>query len=159
MRVNGSQGVKPIECINPPKNKWAVRWDIQPSDESGCDYEEQIFDHKPTLGEIKDLILGWSNKKTETKIIEGFAWNGIPVWLSIENQVNIQAAYNLAVQSEGKNLPTMKLGTSDEPVYHTFQSMEEFADFYTKSLAHVQNVRAEGWKEKDSFDFDSYENS
>ena len=28
-RVNGAQGVKLLECTNPVKGKWRVRWDVQ----------------------------------------------------------------------------------------------------------------------------------
>lgn len=158
MRVNGSLGVKPIECINPPKNRWAVRWDIQPDEDNNCHYEERIFGYRPTLAEIKELILDWYNKKIETQIIGGFVWNGMLVWLSIENQVNIHAAYELAVQP-GAMLPTLKLGTTEAPVYHTFQSLEELKDFYFGCLTHIQIVRAEGWRDKDALDFAPYENS
>lgn len=157
MRVKGSQGVKPIECINPPKDRWAVRWDIQSDEENGCSYEEQIFDHKPSIEDIKELILGWCNRKIETQIIEEFVWNGMLVWLSIENQMNIHSAYQLAAQSNGATLPTLKLGTTEEPVYHTFQSIEELRDFYFGCLGHIQDARAEGWAAKDSLDFEPYE--
>ena len=30
-RVEGSSGVSLFECVNPVKNKWRVRWDVQPS--------------------------------------------------------------------------------------------------------------------------------
>ena len=32
MRIQGSAGVAPIECVNPRKDKWRVRWDIEEQD-------------------------------------------------------------------------------------------------------------------------------
>lgn len=32
-RVEGSAGVSLLECVNPVKNKWRVRWDVQPSEQ------------------------------------------------------------------------------------------------------------------------------
>ena len=28
-RIQGSVGVKPIECVHLVKNKWRIRWDVQ----------------------------------------------------------------------------------------------------------------------------------
>jgi hypothetical protein len=52
MRVYGDIGQKPIECINPPKDRWAVRWDFR-DEENGVSYEEKVFDHEPTPEEIE----------------------------------------------------------------------------------------------------------
>lgn len=80
------------------------------------------------------------------------------MWLSTENQLNYKAAYDLAVQTEGKTLPvTFKFGTEDEPSYHTFDTLEELADFYLKATEYVQNTLAEGWKKKDAFDLSLYQ--
>lgn len=36
IRVQGNNNVKLIECVNPMRNKWRIRWDIQIStNESG----------------------------------------------------------------------------------------------------------------------------
>ena len=31
-KVEGNIGVRLLECINPIKNKWRVRWDVQPGE-------------------------------------------------------------------------------------------------------------------------------
>ena len=80
------------------------------------------------------------------------------MWLSQENQYNYKAAYDLAVQTEGKTLPvTFKFGTDEEPVYRTFETLEEIADFYTKTVAFIQGVLADGWKKKDAIDLSLYD--
>mgnify|MGYP000044714030 FL=1 len=48
MRIQGSAGVAPIECVNPRKDKWRVRWDIEEQDGMAT-YEEAEFDRRPTL--------------------------------------------------------------------------------------------------------------
>jgi hypothetical protein len=53
MRVHGSIGIKPLECINPPKNRWAARWDFLDEENGSVSYEEEIFDHEPTDEEIE----------------------------------------------------------------------------------------------------------
>ena len=81
----------------------------------------------------------------------------MPVWLSTENQFNYKAAYDLAVQTKGKSLPiTFKFGSSSNPQYYTFNSLEELTDFYTKVINHVNECLKEGWKKKDSINWEDY---
>ena len=91
-------------------------------------------------------------------ILNGFVWNEKTVYLSSENQFNFKAAYDLAVQTSSQSLPiTFKLGESNGvPVYHTFEQMSEFTDFYTKAVAFINQTLAEGWAKKDSFDWSLY---
>ena len=156
MRIQGSAGVAPIECVNPRKDKWRVRWDIEEQDGMAT-YEEAEFDRRPTLDEIKAAVLASYNTRIDEAIRSGFRWEETPVWLSAENQFNYKAAYDLAVLSGGKTLPvTFKFGTSDEPCYHTFTDIDELTDFYTKAMRHIQDTLADGWKSKDNFNLELY---
>ena len=113
-RAQGSLEVKLLECVNPIKNKWRVRWDVQEHDDGTADYMEAELTHKPTDEEIKDLVRKWYNQQTDAAILSGFSYEGAPVWLSQENQYNYKAAYDLAVQTDGKTLPvTFKFGTDE----------------------------------------------
>jgi hypothetical protein len=85
-------------------------------------------------------------------------WNDMPVWLSIENQFNYKAAYDMAVMSQGKSLPTVfKFGTTYNPVYYSFESLEDISDFYISAMSYINTCLAEGWKKKDSIDWSVYE--
>ena len=82
----------------------------------------------------------------------------MPIWLSSENQFNYKAAFDLAVQTQGMNLPsTFKFGTTDEPIYYTFETIEDLQDFYTSAVKYINDTLAEGWKQKDSIDWKAYE--
>ena len=125
--------------------------------ESGYNWRKD-YDHIPTIAEVKADIEALINGEIEKKILSGFEWRGIKVWLSLENQMNFKAAYDLAVQTDGERLPKkMKLGEDEDgrPVYHTFEDLAEFTDFYTKAIAYVSDCLNEGWEEKDSIDYDS----
>ena len=77
---------------------------------------------------------------------------------SSENQFNYKAAYDLAVQTGGQNLPvTFKLGADDEPYYRTFETVSDLQDFYVKAMKHIQDALSEGWKKKDALDLALYE--
>ena len=156
-RIEGTAGVKLIECTHPAKNRWRIRWDVQEREDGSASYMEKEFSHKPTDDEIKQTIIGWINAQTDEAILSGFVWNDTPVWLSSENQFNYKAAYDLAVQTAGATLPVkFKFGTDDVPCYHTFQTVEELSDFYIQSIQYVQNLLDECWNKKDAFSLDSY---
>lgn len=124
--------------------------------ESGYNWRKD-YDHIPTIAEVKADIEALINAHTDATILTGFSWNGKPVYLSSENQFNFKAAYDLAVQTSGATLPVkFKLGEdeSGNAVYHTFEDLAEFTDFYTKSIAYVSDCLNEGWEEKDSIDYE-----
>lgn len=106
------------------------------------------------------MVLSWHNAEISAKILSGFVWNDIPVWLSAENQSNFKAIYDLAFQTSGATLPvTFKLGEDIEgyPIYFTFEDMGTFTDFYTKSVKHVQDTLVSGRALKDAFNQGEYE--
>ena len=42
-------------------------------------------------------------------------------------------------------------------VYHTFEDMEDFSDFYVSAVAYINQCLNEGWEEKDSLNMSHYE--
>lgn len=125
--------------------------------EIGYNFRE-VFFYKPTIEEIKNIIIKQVNKNIDEKILTGLVWKGMPIWLSSENQFNYKAAYDLAIQTNGATLPvTFKFGTDSTPIYYTFETLEEFQEFYTTSLAFVQQTLLDGWNEKDSIDWSLFE--
>lgn len=156
-RVDGNPNISLIECTNPVKGLWRIRWDVQ-TNEDATSYMEEEFDHKPTPEEVKSIVLPYYNREIESSILSGMEYEGVMVWLSTDNQFNYKAAYDLAVQTEGQSLPvTFKFGTDDEPKYREFTTLEELSDFYRKSISYVLTTLQEGWKKKDGFDVTLYE--
>lgn len=146
----------PVECINPVRNTWMITWHHEEDAEGANTFLSETFEHKPSLAEIKEVVLAWYNAKIDEKILSGFVWKDIPVWLSMENQFNYKAAYDLAVQTEGKLLPTFKFGTTENPIYHKFESLEDLQDFYLEAMTYVNNTLYESWKEKDAINWEEY---
>lgn len=145
-----------VECINPKLDRWIVLWDEQEKD-GIVSYQSEILTSKPTIDEIKDIILNWYNVKIDNKILSGFTWSGFPVWLSMENQFNYKVAYDLAIQTDGRELPTFKFGTRDSSIYYSFKSLDELKDFYTSVVTYISDILAIGWREKDNIDWEAYE--
>ena len=153
----GGNNVALIECINHKIGKYRIRWDFQPYEEGVSFMEEDIL-HKPTLQEVKDIVLGGINKQTDEAILGGFKWKDMQVWLSSENQFNYKAAYDLAFQTNGATLPTVfKFGDTENPVYYKFDTIDDLHDFYIKAMTYVNEQLAIGWHKKDSIDWSVYE--
>lgn len=137
------------------RNKWELFYGFvkdNPGDETGYNWRQK-FRYKPSVEEIRTIIKETINKETDRRILEGFVWKDMPVWLSSENQFNYKAAYDLAVQTGGATLPVrFKFGTDEAPVYYTFESIEDFSNFYTLAMVHINTVLNEGWAEKDLAD-------
>lgn len=161
-RGYGTMGVALVERYSPHKNNWRVRCDIRPDerdygegvDSSAVTFMYEDYNHKPTIDEIKAVVLAWHNEQIDEQIVSGFKWRGYDVWLSTENQFNYKAAYDLAVQTNGASLPvTFKFGSTFEPLYYTFESLADISDFYVSAMSYINSTLAEGWREKDAIDW------
>ena len=156
-RVEGTSGIRLIECVSPARNRWRIRWDVQEREDGSASYMEESFVVRPHMDTIKSVITDWYNEQIDREILSGFLYEGMPVWLSSENQFNYKAAYDLAVQTGGATLPvTFKYGTDEVPQYREFVTLEELTDFYTKAMKHVQDTLSDGWRKKDAFDPEKY---
>lgn len=83
------------------RSKWILFfgfWKDDEKSESGWEYRH-TFHRKPTLSEVKEIVVSAINKTTEEKIITGFVWNKKQIYLSTENQLNFSAI------ERSKNIP------------------------------------------------------
>jgi len=157
-KIHGGGDLPLIECVDVRRGTWAVRCDKQDDGENGYSYAEVFVSHKPSLSEIKEIVIGYYNEQIDRRIVEGFSWNGKSVWLSTENQFNYKAAADLAVQTGGQTLPvTFKFGSGETADYYEFTTVDELMDFYAHAMAYVSRVLAEGWQEKDGIDWSAYQ--
>lgn len=150
------ENYKPFEKIG--KDVYMVRWDYTEVEESdSAIWMEEMVYSAPEEAWLRNLFNKYYNEQTEQKIRSGYMFGEIPVWLSEENQHNYKAAYDIAVQKSGSNLPiTFKLGTDEQPVYQTFDTVRQLESFYLPAVAYVQQCLEEGWKKKDSIDYSLY---
>ncbi len=154
-----SSGTEPqyLRIANRRDGRYAVAFDIRQEEDGGFSFIEAFFSHLPTKDDIRAVINAYYNEETDKAIVSGFVYEGVPVWLSSENQFNFKAAFDLAVQTEGKSLPVkFKFGTDSDPVYQTFTSVSQLQDFYTKAIAYIQKCIEDGWAKKDSVDYSKY---
>lgn len=163
---NKKKYFKPYNKVN--DKHVTIMWDYKPIFKANAKgeeietplatWQEHTFDHIPTLSEIKNVIIDFYNIEIDKKIVSGLTWNDMQIWLSTENQFNYKAAYDLAVQTNGLNLPvTFKFGTNETPIYYEFSTIEELSNFYITSLTYVQNMLKEGWIKKDTINWEIYQ--
>lgn len=170
IRTNGlKEKYKPLEVVSKVDNIYIVRWDYVEIKEFDTETEsytetnmavwaEEILYHKPTEDEMRHMVNNYYNSITSDKILRGFYWNDMLVWLSEENQRNYKAAYDLAIQTGGANLPVeFKFGTDDLPVYQVFHTIEELQKFYMPMQEHIRQCLEDGWRMKDLVDYSLYE--
>ncbi len=157
---------KPYKKIN---NEYVtIMWDCKPITKVNAmgveietplaTWQEHTFDHIPTLSEIKNVIIDYYNKIIDNEILSGMIWNNKKIWLSSENQFNYKVAYDLALQTNGANLPIIfKFGDNETTTYHEFTDLNELTQFYMASVMHIQNTLQNGWILKDSIDWTIYQ--
>ena len=103
-----------------------------------------------TIQTVKDAVIGDINARVKEQIISGFVYDGSPVWLSEENQMNFTQAI----------VPvTLKIGEQKDgtPVYRAFENKTSLKSFCEACIQWKQQCLADGWREKDSIDWQQYE--
>lgn len=139
---------KLIKLIDPFRDHWIIYYDD----------ESHEFDHKPTMDEIKEVVINYYNEICDDEILKNYEFKGIPVWLSEENKFNYTMEYILNKINDGKFLPTVfKLGTDDNPEYYPFNNMAELEEFTLGALTHIRSTLTKYWNIKTKIDFSQYE--
>ena len=67
-RVEGYSDFRLLECTNPVKNKWRLRFDVVAGEDGACSYIEEELDHKPDSEEVRSIVYQWYNSETDKKI-------------------------------------------------------------------------------------------
>lgn len=156
---------KPYNKVN--DNMVIIMWDYKPVIKTNAKgikietplaiWEKYVFNHIPSIDEIKNIIISYYNNITNEKILSGFVWNGMKVWLSTENQFNYKAMFDIAIQTKGSNLPVrVKFGDNENIIYYEFSDLEELSNFYHEMINYIQNTIQNGWKKKDNINWDIY---
>ena len=103
-----------------------------------------------SLDIVKTAILNDINSRVKTAIISGFTYEGNPVWLSEENQLNFSQAVTPA---------TLKIGEQADgtPIYETFDTKTDLKAFNEACTLWKQQCLSEGYSEKDAIDWTPYE--
>ena len=130
------------------RRSWEIFYGYGEDDGVGWNYRLTL-EHKPTIDEVRQIILGQINSNVQEEILSGLNWENKTVWLSAENQRNIVFAASV------KAPITLKLGTDNDYVFHTFDG-DELEDFAVTVQAHIEHAIAKGRVVKSAIDWDLY---
>jgi hypothetical protein len=79
----------------------------------------------------------------------------VSIYISISQ--NYTLAYGLAKDGDLKSMPTVKLGSDDNPLLYTFKDIEELTSFTLGVQAHIQGCLESAWKEKEEIDWSLFD--
>ena len=165
-------GGKLLYCIDPSSDRWLLAYDLQEiKGEEQADtpqqysYLTEIFDHKPSLSEVSELLSHPHNEACDQKILQGFQYTTLEetpvtrrVWLDETNQRNFLGEFTFAKLFDGINLPTViKMGLSeDEAYYYQVNSLNQYKHFILSALGHIKQCLSECWAAKQAVDYTPY---
>lgn len=136
------------------RNRWDLFYGFGKDEDNEMGYNWRTsFDHQPTIEEVKETITAQISQNTQKAIIEGYEWNGNKVWLSSENQANYTLAYDMVKNGDLEDIPTVKLGTDEAPVYYTFKDNKELTAFVVGMRQHIQECLNASWTERKEIDW------
>lgn len=146
----------PKECFVPVRqdaSQVIVSYDMTADGKKNAFWHEVTFYKKkgiPTLEQAKQAVIQDINERVKTAIISGFTYDGNPVWLSQENQLNFSQAVVPA---------TLKIGEEQDgtPIYKTFSDAAELKAFNDACSLWRQQCLSEGYQKKDGMDWAPYE--
>lgn len=154
--ISNDQNIKKLEMIDPMNGRWAVRWNLHSLEDGQIEFQQQIFNKKPSLIQIKNTIEQWYNNCCSAKIIDGLIWNGHKIYLDSQSQQNI-GLICLTYSLQDKFEPiVVKIGGEDTHERYTFTSKEELSDFCFAVAKHVQNCLEECYINKQNINLEEY---
>ena len=146
----------PKECFVPVRqdaSQVIVSYEMTADGKKNAFWHEVTFYMKtgvPTLEQAKQAVIQDINDRVKTAIISGFTYEGNPVWLSEENQLNFSQAVVPA---------TLKIGEQQDgtPIYKTFSDADGLKAFNEACALWRQQCLSEGYQKKDGMDWTPYE--
>lgn len=120
-------------------------------------WKSVVINEKLSKEAIKETLHNIINGEVSNAIVNSFVWKGHKVHLSQQNQINYKNAFDVAVATDGENLPvTFKFSNRGKTEYYTFDTLDELKKFYVDMNKHITKCLTNGWKRKDSINIDDY---
>jgi hypothetical protein len=153
-KISCSESLNLFECINPRRNRWAVRWRHEADSEGNYTAYETVFDYKPTIDEITAIVVEQIDAETADIITNNFTFNGKQVKLTDTTQRNFLLA---AYVSKNTGEIDMQTFAGIFEAETEAQAADELEDFVSSMWAHIRDARIKGIRIKESIDFSAYE--
>lgn len=123
------------------------------SDENVVCFYQTVYRGKPSVSTIIKDICDDIDTRAKDEIQNGFVYEDIPVYLSVENQLNFSSAYSIASIGYTFAPITLRLSTDN---YKTFNSLDELRMFIIEYTEYIQYVLKKYWSIKDKLNTNDY---
>lgn len=123
------------------------------SDENVVCFYQTVYRGKPSVSTIIKDIRDDIDTRAKDEIQNGFVYEDIPVYLSVENQLNFSSAYNIASIRDTFAPITLRLSTDN---YKTFNSLDELRMFIVEYTEYIQSTLKKYWSIKDKLNTNDY---
>ncbi|MGN0235842.1 MAG: hypothetical protein ACI4BD_05990 [Paludibacteraceae bacterium] len=123
------------------------------SNEDVVGFYQTSYRGVPSVSTILKDITEDINSRAQHEILYGFCYEGVPVYLSVENQLNFSSAYNGALLNDTYSPITLRLSTDN---YKTFDSIDELKMFVLEYTKYIQSVLQKYWEIKDAIEKEDY---
>lgn len=117
-----------------------------------CFYQT-AYRGKPSVSTIIKDICDDIDTRAKDEIQNGFVYEDIPVYLSVENQLNFSSAYSIASIGDTFSPITLRLSTDN---YKTFNSLDEMRMFIVEYTEYIQSILKKYWSIKDKLNTNDY---
>lgn len=131
IRQQTNSGAKPLmlECVNPYRDEWIVRYDVQPLLEGdGYEWKEVWVSPRPTIEEIHTFLIQKSKEEEQSVMNAGFVWEGMRIKMDDENQANFKQQFDLQLADIFPIDAKYFFGEQSEIVY-AFESKEKLQEW------------------------------
>ena len=145
-------GVEDFAPVSEDHSRVVIMYGLQEKGEDKIEWFQLDFykkQGKPTFEDVKAAVIADINARITEQIVGGMTFEGKPVWLSIENQINFTTA----------SAPCrLKIGEEEDgtPVYHDFETKAALKAFNDACLAWKNEQLEAGRAEKEGIDWTPY---
>lgn len=159
--INKGVDLPLLECMNPYKDIWAIRYEIGKEDDCTL-YAEAWTKGRPSIDEIRAYLYDASKAEEAEKVCKSFVWHSqrtgkdYPILLDEENQRNYTEQFR-KLKEDGLPLSNFPFffGLQSELPY-TFESVEEMTQWHNACFVFVATIKAEYIAKRNSININDY---
>lgn len=145
--------------ISQTKNgKCKISWELESINSGLYKWKSIIVDTKPSLASIKNLIEDSINEDIKNAIVNGFYWNDMHIYLTVEHQLDYKLLYDSTMILDGTNLPeNARFEVNGKPFIYKFKTIDDLQDFILCMNEHIRKCINKGYERKEKIEYSDYE--
>ena len=130
--------------------KYKISWELEEINSGMYKWKYTIVDSKPSLSFVKTLIEDSINNDIKNVIVNGFYWNDMHIYLTVEHQLDYKLLYDSTMILDGTNLPeNARFEVNGKPIIYKFKSIDDLQDFILCMNEHIRKCINAGYERKE----------